>query len=110
LLFWGGITAGGKSTELAWAQYGIFNVGLLLFAIVLTRWVYALFGALGMCIYLTHLAKVVFKDSLLFPFALSLIGIAVGAAGLLYHRHREAVASWLSAHLPPFIVRLRLEP
>jgi hypothetical protein len=110
IAFWGGISAGEKWTESAWALYGIFNVSLFLFAIILTRWVYALFGALGMSIYLGHLAKVVFKESLLFPFALSLIGITVGAAGLLYHRHRKAIAAWSSTHLPAFILRLRLEP
>jgi hypothetical protein len=38
---------------------------------------YAVFGAIGISIYLGYLADVVFKDSLLFPFALSPIGIAV---------------------------------
>jgi AhpC/TSA family len=47
------------------------------------RRVYAVFGALGISIYLGHLADVVFKDSLLFPFALSLIGIAIIAAVFL---------------------------
>jgi hypothetical protein len=37
---------------------------------------------------------------LLFPFSLSLIGIAVIAAGLLYHRNERVIAAWLSAHLP----------
>ena len=53
------------------------------------------------------LADVVFKDSLLFPFALSLIGIAVIAAGLFYHRKQEAIATWLAAHLPEAVLRLR---
>jgi hypothetical protein len=35
---------------------------------------YAVFGAFGITLYLGHLADVVFKDSLFFPFALSLIG------------------------------------
>ena len=49
----------------------------------------------------------VFKDSLLFPFALSLIGIAVIAAGLLYHRNERAIADWLSAHLPASLLQFR---
>jgi hypothetical protein len=73
----------------------------------LVRRAYALFGALGVTAYLGHLAEVVFKNSLLFPFALSLIGIAVIAAGLLYHRKQEAISAWFAANLPDAILRLR---
>jgi hypothetical protein len=49
----------------------------------------------------------VFKDSLLFPFALSLIGIAIIALGLYYHRHQDAARAWVDAHLPDVLKRLR---
>jgi hypothetical protein len=49
----------------------------------------------------------VFQNSLLFPFALSLIGVAVIGAGLVYHRHRESIQAWLGASLPPSVHRLR---
>jgi hypothetical protein len=71
------------------------------------RRVYAVFGAFGICIYLGHLAEVVFKDSLLFPFALSLIGVAVIGAGLFYHRKQAAIAVWLTSVLPEAILRFR---
>ena len=64
------------------------------------------YSVFGISIYLGHLADVVFKDSLLFPFALSPIGIAVIAAGLFYHRKQEAIATWLAAHLPEGVLRL----
>jgi hypothetical protein len=85
----------------------LLNVGLLVLAVILTRRTYAVFGAFGVCLHLGHLADVVFKDSLLFPFALSLIGIAVIAAGLFYHRKERAIAAWLFAHLPAALLRLR---
>jgi hypothetical protein len=44
---------------------------------------------------------------LLFPFALSLIGVGVIAAGLLYYRHQTAIATWLETKLPPAVKRLR---
>ena len=47
----------------------------------LGRRVYAVFGVIGIALYLGDLADKVFRDSLLFPFALSLIGVAVIAAG-----------------------------
>ena len=107
MAFWGGITATESSSETAKALYCLLNVGLLLLAVILMRRTYAVFGAIGISIYLGHLAEVVFKDSLLFPFALSLIGIAVIAAGLYYHRKQGAIAAWLAAHLPEPVLRLR---
>src|SRR6516165_1225711 len=107
IAFWGGITATESSSEAAKVLYCLLNVGLLLLAIILMRRTYAVFGAIGISIYLGHLADVVFKDPLLFPFALSLIGIAVIAAGLFYHRKQEAITRWLAAHLPETILRLR---
>ncbi len=107
MAFWGGITASESATELGRAVYCLFNAGLLFLAVILTRRAYAVFGTFGITLYLGHLANVVFKDSLLFPFALSMIGIAVIAAGLFYHRKQEAISAWLSAHLPEAVLRLR---
>jgi hypothetical protein len=105
--FWGGITASSSATELGRAIYCLFNVGLLFIAVIIMRRAYAVFGTIGIMLYLGHLANVVFKDSLLFPFALSLIGVAVVAAGLAYHRRQDAIAAWLTASLPPALLRLR---
>ena len=107
VVFWGGISATAGATELGQAVYCLFNVGLLCLGVALMRRVYAVFGTFGIIFYLGHLADIVFKDSLLFPFALSMIGVAVIAAGLLYHRKQDAIAAWLSAHLPEAVLRLR---
>ncbi|WP_407156061.1 hypothetical protein [Bradyrhizobium sp. STM 3557] len=104
MTFWGGITASSGGNP---ALYCLFNVGLLLIAVVIMRRAYAVFGTFGITLYLSYLAYDVFKDSLMFPFALSLIGIAVVASGLAYHRKQDAIAAWLSANLPPALLRLR---
>ncbi|BAM87839.1 conserved membrane hypothetical protein [Bradyrhizobium oligotrophicum S58] len=107
LAFWGGITATDGATELGKAVYCLLNVGLLAIAVIIVRRAYAAFGAIGITMYLGHLADVVFKNSLLFPFALSLIGVAVVAVGLAYHRKQKVIAEWLGANLPPAVLRLR---
>jgi hypothetical protein len=107
MAFWGGITASDGGGEFDKALYCLLNAGLLLIAAVIRRRAYAVFGTIGITLYLGHLADVVFKDSLLFPFALSLIGVAVVAIGLLYHRKQEAIAAWLATSLPPALLRLR---
>ncbi len=107
MAFWGGISATEGATELGKAVYCLMNVGLLAIAVIIVRRAYAVFGAVGITMYLGHLADVVFKDSLLFPFALSLIGIAVVAVGLAYHRKQRVIGEWLAASLPPAVLRLR---
>ena len=107
MAFWGGITASSSGSNLDKALYCAMNVGFLFLAILLDRRAFAVFGTIGIAIYLGDLANKVFKDSLLFPFALSLIGVAVIAAGLLYHRNQAAIAAWLEARLPDWVKRLR---
>jgi len=107
LTFWGAVTATSGGTMFDKALYCAMNVGLLFLAVFLGRKVYAVFGVIGIAIYLGDLANKVFKDSLLFPFALSLIGIAVIAAGLLYYRHQDRITAWLEARVPQPVKRLR---
>ena len=96
-----------SESELGKAFYCLINVVLLLFALFLERRVYAVFGALGIAAYLAHLAGQVFQDSLLYPFALSLIGVLIIGAGLWLHRRQAAIAQMLALHLPPVLEALR---
>jgi len=107
LTFWGGISATSGGTALQKALYCAMNVGFLFLAVFLGRRVFAVFGTIGIAMYLGDLAEKVFKDSLLFPFALSLIGIAIIAFGLYYHRHQTAIGGWIDARMPEALKRLR---
>jgi hypothetical protein len=107
LAFWGAVSATSGGSALDKALYCAMNVGFLLFAVYLGRRVYAVFGVIGIAFYLGNLANTIFRDSLLFPFALSLIGVAVIAAGLWFHRHQAAISAWLDARLPEAVKRLR---
>ena len=57
----------------------------------------ALTGVAG---YLGYLAHGLFKDSLIFPFALTLLGLAVIGAGLWWQRHEQRLTVRLRARLP----------
>jgi hypothetical protein len=87
--------------------YCLVNVGLVAFSVFLSRRVYAVFGAVGVSLYLGHLAGKVFKDSLLFPFALSLIGVGIVGLGLLYQKRSARIAAALERALPPALRSLR---
>lgn len=58
---------------------------------LLDRRVLIVFGSLGVFGYVGHLAWEIFEDSLLFPFVLSAVGLAVIALGVLYARNSERV-------------------
>jgi hypothetical protein len=63
--------------------------------------VFAVFGGIGVAIYLGNLSHTVFRDSLLFPLALAAIGLGVMAAGVVWQRHEAALGARLRAWLPP---------
>ena len=44
---------------------------------------------------------------MLFPFALSLIGVGIIAFRLYYHRHQAAISDFVERHLPEALKRLR---
>ena len=105
--FWGGLTLLDSQSELGKAFYCLVNLVLLLLALFLERRAYLVFGALGIAAYLCHLAGEVFQELLLYPFALSLIGVLVIGAGLWLHRRQAALAQLLAERLPPALKALR---
>ncbi|MBY6239922.1 hypothetical protein [Methylosinus sp. Sm6] len=107
LAFWGGLTAQHSGDEIGKALYCLINFGLVTLSLVLMRRAYAVFGAFGLSLYLGHLASEVFQDSILFPFALSAIGVAIIATGLLFHRYGARLAGAIGAALPDQLRDLR---
>lgn len=105
--FWCGLTFQDSSNELGKFLYFLICLGLLGLAVFLKRRVYAVFGAIGMLIYLGHLTGKVFKDWLTFPFVLTLIGIGVIWLGILWQRNAARIEARLVARLPAALVRLR---
>jgi len=77
LTFWGGLSLLDSGSELSKLAYCAINVLMILIGAVLGRRVFAVFGGLGVAFYLGHLSWRVFKDNLVFPFALSVIGFSV---------------------------------
>jgi len=106
LAFWGGLSSMDSKSELNKFLYCLINVGLMLLSVLLDRRVFIVFGALGVFGYLGHLAQVVFKDSLMFPFALTLLGLAIIYLGIQYQRNREGIERAIHNLVPQSLRKL----
>jgi hypothetical protein len=84
--FWCGFTFMDSGSEVGRLLYALLNVGLIAVGVWLRRTVFIVFGVLGVHVYLGHLAYEVFKDSVLFPFALALLGLSVILVTVLAQR------------------------
>lgn len=107
LAFWGGLSLMGRESELGKFLYCLLNVGLIFLAPFLERRIFAVFGSLGVFGYLGYLSYWVFANSILFPFALSLLGLLIIALGVLYQRNKAAVEKYLLDLLPAPLKRFR---
>lgn len=100
LTFWGALSARQSDSELDKLVYGLLNLGFVLLGVLLQRRVFTVLGGLGVAAYLGHLSWQVFKDSLLFPLALTLIGLGVIALGVWWQRNEARWQAALRQRLP----------
>jgi hypothetical protein len=107
LAFWGGLSAMRSDSEWNKFAYCLINVALMGCSIFFARPVFITFGGMGVFGYLGHLANTIFKDSMLFPFALSGLGLAIIYLGIAYQRHRDFIEQALLQQLPEWLRRLR---
>ncbi|WP_417068848.1 hypothetical protein [Niveibacterium terrae] len=106
ITFWGALSSmhsdllSGKLTYLA------INLALIVFGALLVRSMFAVFGGLGTAMVLGDLAWRYFKDSWLFPIALTAIGLAVVFAGVAWKRRARELSEGLRDLLPAELAEL----
>jgi hypothetical protein len=100
LTFWGGLSSMNSGSEYGKLAYCGINVLMILIGAVIGRRVFAVFGGLGVAGYLGYVSWRVFKDSLIFPFALSALGIGIIWLGVLWQRRETQWSGRLRALLP----------
>jgi Ca2+/Na+ antiporter len=100
LTFWGGLSSMNSGSELGKLVYCGINVAMILIGAVLGRRVFTVFGGLGVAGYLGHLSYRVFRDSLIFPFALSVLGLAIIWLGVIWQRREAELSGKLRGYLP----------
>ena len=102
-MFWGSLSLHDSGSALGKMIYGAINVALVFFGAAIGRRVFTIFGALGVTGLLGELSHDVFRDSLVFPFALCLLGLCVVALGVWWQRREAAIQSVFTAWLPAFL-------
>jgi hypothetical protein len=100
IMFWGGLSLRDSDSEVGKFFYCLINLALVFGGAAIGRRVFTVFGGLGVAIYLGHLSHKVFGNSLLFPFALTLLGLGVVALGIWWQRHEAQINARLSAWVP----------
>jgi hypothetical protein len=106
LAFWGGVTLLDAGTELGRLLYCLLNVVLMFAGILLDRKAFIVFGGLGFFGYLGHLSWTVFRGSMLFPAALTALGLSVVYSGWLYHRKQADIVKAIYYFTPQAIIDL----
>jgi len=109
LIFWGALSSMRSNTELAKFVYCLVNLGLIFLSVFLSRRIFIVLGSMGVFYYIGHLAHKVFKDSLIFPIVLALIGVLIIYIGILYQKNKEAIHLWILSNLPESVRALRPE-
>lgn len=100
IAFWGGLSAQHSDSELSKFMYFCINLLMIGIGVLLVRRVFVVFGALGGCGYLGYLASDVFKDSWLFPIALTVIGLGIIYLGVLWQKHEQYLTRKSRSFLP----------
>lgn len=100
ICFWGGMSLMDSGSELGKLIYLCINILLVILSVLLKRKVFLVFGSLGIYGYLYHLSAIVFQDSMLFPVALSLVGLLIIWLGIKYNKHQQEIEKYLLSLLP----------
>lgn len=78
----------------------LINLLMMVLSIFLQRKMLMIFGSLGALAYFSHLAHVVFENSILFPFALTFLGLVVIYGGVLYQKNRVKIEKKMLNSIP----------
>lgn len=100
MAFWIGMSLQYSTSELSKFIYFSINIIMIGIGVILVRRVFVVFGAIGACGYIGHLASDIFKDSWLFPITLTLVGLLVVYLGVLWQKHELSITAKVRNLLP----------
>ncbi len=109
IIFWGGLSCQNSTSELAKFFYCLINIVMILVSVFLDRRVFAIFGALGVLVYLGHLSITIFANSLGFPIALIFLGLIIIMFATTWSRLQQKLLECFRPYIPVKILK-RMRP
>ena len=100
---WAGLTFIGSGGEWGKLLYTLCNLGLLVYGVAISRRVFAVYGALGVFLYLVDISWRLFRDSYAFPVALTALGFGLIFVGIWWGRHEARLTHRLRPLIPPLL-------
>lgn len=100
IAFWGGMSLQYSDSELSKFIYFSVNLTMIAAGVLVVRRVFVIFGALGCTGYIGHLAADIFRDSWLFPIALTILGLLIVYLGILWQKHEQSITIKAQKLLP----------
>ena len=91
MTFWGGLSLLRSDSELSKFIYCLINVAMMFCGVLLDRKVFLVFGGVGFFGYLGYLSWRVFRHSIAFPFALTVLGLSLVYLGWIYHTKYDVI-------------------
>jgi hypothetical protein len=104
---WLGVSVQESQFLFAKLLYLGFNLMLIGIGTCLMRKVFLVFGGLGVLIVLGDLSRTIFKDSIGFPFSLTVLGLLTIGIGIWWQRNERTIQKRVARVLPPALVELR---
>jgi hypothetical protein len=98
--FWLGMLMMPIDTGVGNFIYLFIHLFLMLLSVVLQRAVFLVFGALGVLRYVMYIYGEYFADSSWFPVILSLTGLCIVLAGIVYQKNRYRIETSIQKLLP----------
>ena len=100
MTFWGGLSLLRSDSELSKFIYCLINVAMMFCGVLLDRKVFLVFGGVGFFGYLGYLSWRVFRNSIAFPFALTVLGLSLVYLGWIYHTKYDVIQRRVRALIP----------
>lgn len=107
MTLWGGVSYSHSGLLTLKLLYLGFNLLLIAVGTCLMRKVFVVFGGIGTLLVLGNLSRTYFKDSLAFPFTLTILGLLTVAIGIWWQRHDAAIQKQVARLLPGVLIALR---
>lgn len=85
----------------------LIHIAMCFVSLFLEEPVFMVFGAIGIGEFLSRMSYKLFKDSMLFPFALTLLGVVIIVIGIIYQKNRRKIEDAINKLIPEGAKKLR---